>query len=64
MRSKTVLKAESFAFFENSRFMTTEYFKTRITVLALPIRGLQFFVLPSIIRECYLKMFERFHLFQ
>jgi len=29
--TKTVLKSESFAFFGNSRFMTTEYYKTRIT---------------------------------
>ena len=38
MGTKTALKIESFAFFDNSRFMTTELCKARITVLALPIR--------------------------
>jgi len=38
MVTKTVLKTESFAFFDNFRFMTTEYCQARITVLALPIR--------------------------
>jgi len=31
MGKKTVLKTKSFAFFDNSRFMTTEYCKSRIT---------------------------------
>jgi len=30
------LKTESFAFFNNSHFMTTEYCKARITALTLP----------------------------
>ena len=38
METKTVLKIESFAFFDNSRFMTNEWYKARITALALPIR--------------------------
>jgi len=39
MGTKTVLESESFAFFDNySRFMTTEYYKARITALALLIR--------------------------
>ena len=38
MGTKTALKIESFAFFDNSRFMTTELCKARITALALPIR--------------------------
>ena len=38
MGTKTALKIESFAFFDNSRFMTTEQCKARITALALPIR--------------------------
>ena len=36
--SKTVLKIESYAFFDNSRFMKTEQRKARITALSLPIR--------------------------
>ena len=36
--TKTALKIESFAFFDNSRFMTTEKCNARITALALPIR--------------------------
>ena len=38
MGTKTALKIESFPFFDNSRFMTTEWCKARITTLALPIR--------------------------
>jgi len=34
MVKKTVLETESFAFFDNSRFMTTEYCKACITALA------------------------------
>jgi len=38
MGKKTVLETESFAFFDNSCFMTTEYCKAHIIALALPIR--------------------------
>jgi len=38
MGTKTVLKTERFAFFDNSRFMTIEYCKACITALALPIQ--------------------------
>ena len=38
MGTKTVLKIESFAFFDNSSFMTTEQRQARITALALPSR--------------------------
>ena len=38
METHTVLKIESYAFFNNSRFMTTEYCKACITAPALPIR--------------------------
>ena len=37
MGIKIVLKIESFAFFDSSRFMTTEWCKARITAQALPI---------------------------
>ena len=38
MQTKTVLKVKSFVFFDNSRFMNTEYCKAPITSLALLIR--------------------------
>ena len=38
MGTKTVLIIDNFAFFDNSRFMTAEQFKARITALALSIR--------------------------
>jgi len=55
MGTKTVLKTESFVFFDNSRFITTEYCKARITALALPVRvtTIQLFILPSVTREYY-----------
>ena len=61
---KTVYKIESFACFDNSRFMATELCKARVTVLALSNSGIQFFVLPSVTRECHPKILELLYLLQ
>ena len=48
--TKTNLKTESFAFFEISRFATTEQQNSRRTAFALPIRvSIYLFRLPSIV---------------
>ena len=48
MGTKTALKIDSFAFFDNSSFMITEQCKAHNTALAL----------PSVPRECNLKILE------
>jgi len=60
---ETFLKTESFAFFDNSRFMTTEYCKARITALPLPILVFSSSTyLPSLMNNP--KIFKLLHLFQ
>jgi len=67
METKTVLKTKSFSFCDNSRILTTEFYKARIIALLhvnlVRCPTVQFFVFHHTL-EYYLKIPELLHLFQ
>ena len=64
MGTKTGLKIVSFAFFDNSRFNDNQIVQRSRHCTSLANSGVQFFVLPFIIRECNPKILELLYLLQ